>query len=186
MYVHKHFNRFYGWVPPQSRQVEASRPPRRRQSRYEWGMVKVIIAHSSSGWGLICPLGQTVAVCEIKQDDPPPAGPIANSHLELITNQPRSIPVVFFLFNHTLGSTCRPAPKVGLSGSNLIPPSAKNLVTKEMKCTKERTKESNVTGQRKVQKKPMSGARGSLLRALLRPSASRFHLLPLAVPIPLH
>jgi len=26
MYIHEHFNRFYGWVQPQSRQVEASRP----------------------------------------------------------------------------------------------------------------------------------------------------------------
>jgi len=24
MYIHEHFNRFYGWVPPQRRQVEAS------------------------------------------------------------------------------------------------------------------------------------------------------------------
>jgi len=87
---------------------------------------------------------------------------------------------------------CRPAPKVGLSGSNLVPPSAKNLFTKEMERTKERTKESNVTGQRKVQRKPMSGARGSLLRTLLRPIRLRlarlhhFLLLAPASPISLH
>jgi len=40
MYMHasEHFNRFYGWVPPQSRQVEASRPL--SANRIRWGEVE--------------------------------------------------------------------------------------------------------------------------------------------------
>jgi len=59
-----------------------------------------------------------------------------------------------------------------------------------MKRTKERTKEINVTGQRRVQRKPMPRARGSLLRTLLRTirlrlarlRLARLHRFLLAVP----